>query len=93
MTTRPRRPRPTNRHAALWADLADQVEAIRLAQADTFAACIDTARHGVVSADHARPLITGRTLDATAEINRALVAWEQTLRNEAARLERNGGPR
>lgn len=91
--TRRPRPAPRNQHARVWADLANQVEALRLNLVDTYDATIDTARFGTVSAPHARALITGRTLSSTNTAADALIELERTLRNEAARLDRNGGPR
>ena len=91
--TRRHRPAPRNPHARVWADLANQVEALRLDLTAAYTATIDTARFGTVSAPHARALITGRTLSSTNTAADALVDLERTLRNEAARLERNAGPR
>lgn len=68
--------------------LADRLAAIRLDLADLTTDLLLHARMGTVSAPAARPLLAGR---ATEHVNRAiaeLVALEQHIRNEAARLER-----
>lgn len=77
-----------SRHARAWDAIADDLYAARRALATAFEATNAQALHGVVSSAHSPRRITSRaTASANAAVN-ALVAWEQAIRNEAARVER-----